>query len=112
MRSNSAANGCNYQHYESKAGIAANDLTCQQYEPQFREESWTTATFPIRTKILSRMASTFPGGGTDLKLHLVLAVAGSEFALPAEVFFLRAFGSMYGGLETTATRLHASRDEV
>ena len=35
------------QHCEAKSGRAANDLTVQQWEPQFRGESWTTVESPL-----------------------------------------------------------------
>ncbi len=38
-----------------------------------------------------------------LKLHLVPAVGGRGFGLQAEVSLFRAFGSIHGGLEATAT---------
>ena len=42
------------------------------------------------------MGPGLPGGATDLKLE-------RGFGLQAEVFFRRAFGLSYGGLEATPT---------
>ena len=41
-RSAGLPQAANNQYSEARSGRAANDLTCQQHEPEFRGESWTT----------------------------------------------------------------------
>ena len=36
----------NYQYGEARSGRAANDLTCQRHQPEFRGESWVTSESP------------------------------------------------------------------
>ncbi len=79
----------------STANRAANDLTCQQYDPQFRGESRTTARFtPIPTLKIS--------GNNHLLLSLFLCVVVESLAIaqPGDVPFIATHSS---GVPTSVT---------
>ncbi len=71
--------GKNCQHHKVRSDRAANDLTCQQYEPHFRGQSWTTAESPLSpTKVLSRIGQPLLGVETETSFANVASVSGPK----------------------------------